>query len=144
MRIASDQGMAGAIVRSGRPLAVEDYDAWTERAPDLPLETFGSVVAVPLTSAGRVIGVLGLSSGETGRLWGRREIDALTSFAKLASIGLDNARLVDAAQRGALYDPTTGLPNRELLTDRIRHALAGQRGDPTEIAVIPAVTEGNT
>ena len=136
MRIATDQGLSGAIIRSGRPVSVGDYDTWSDRVPEMPLETFGSVVAVPLTSGGRVIGVLGLSSGETGRDWGRREIDALTSFAKLASIGLDNARLVDAAQRGALYDPTTGLPNRELLTDRIRHALAGQRGDPTEIAVI--------
>jgi diguanylate cyclase (GGDEF)-like protein len=125
------------VVRTGRPLAVDDYDAWAERIADLPHGQFGSVVAVPLTSAGRVVGVLGLASGETGRKFGEREIDALTSFAKLASIGLDNARLVDAAQRGALYDPTTGLPNRELLTDRIGHALAGQRtGDPTEIAVI--------
>ena len=60
-----------------------------------------------------------------------------SSFARLASIGLDNARLVDVAQRGALYDPTTGLPNRELLSDRIAHALAGHRSaDAVSVAVI--------
>src|SRR4029077_12887467 len=48
------------------------------------------------------------------------------------SIALDNARLVDAAQRGALYDPTTGLPNRELLRDRIAHALASSRPDGSD------------
>jgi diguanylate cyclase (GGDEF)-like protein len=136
LRIPSDQGIAGAIVRSGEPVTVDDYDAWPERAPDIPKGRFGSVAAVPLTAGGRVIGILGLCAGDTGRMWGAREIEALTNFAKLASIGLDNARLVDAAQRGALYDTTTGLPNRELRTDRIRHALAGGRGDATEVAVI--------
>jgi GGDEF domain-containing protein len=84
-----------------------------------------------------VVGVLGLGSGHTARRWGSRDIEALTSFGKLASIALDNARLIDVAQRGALYDPTTGLPNRELLTDRISHALAGHRADDSEsIAVV--------
>ena len=137
LRIAIDEGLGGAVVQSGQPLAIDDYDSWAHRSPNVPSATFGSVLAVPLTSGGRVIGVLGLSAGNTGRLWGQRETDALTSFAKLASIGLDNAELVDVAQRGALYDRTTGLPNRELLSDRIGHALAGHRsGDPSAIAVV--------
>ena len=68
--------------------------------------------------------MIGLASGSTDRPFREREIDALSRFAQLASIALDNARLVDDAQRGALYDQTTGLPNRELLTDRIAHSLA--------------------
>ena len=84
-----------------------------------------------------MIGVLGLAAGHASRRLTERDIEALTSFARLASIGLENARLVDVAQRGALYDHTTGLPNRELLTDRIAHALAGRRpDDDSAIAVI--------
>lgn len=137
IQLPLSEGLGGAVVREGRPLAVEDYDAWPSRAASLPLGMFGSVVGVPLIAGGRVAGVLGLAAGHSGRRWGPRDIDALTSFAKLASIGLDNARLLDVAQRGALYDPTTGLPNRELLSDRIAHALAGHRaGDPATIAVV--------
>jgi diguanylate cyclase (GGDEF)-like protein len=73
--------------------------------------------------------VLGVAAGQVTRRFTERDVEALTSFARLASIGLENARLVDVAKRVALYDTTTGLPNRELLTDRIAHALAGLRPD---------------
>ncbi len=135
-RLPIDRGLGGHVYRTGLPLAIDDYDAWSGRATDLPTSVFGSVFGVPLTTAGRVVGVLGLSSGATDRQWGNREIETLTSFAQLASIALDNARLVDEAQRGAMYDTTTGLPNRELLTDRIAHALATARPDDSEVGVI--------
>ena len=77
------------------------------------------------------------ASGRSQRGWGPRDVSTLTSFAQLASIALDNARLIDEAQRGAMYDQTTGLPNRELLTDRIAHALASSRPDgPGSVGVI--------
>lgn len=129
LRLGLNEGLGAAVVRDRRPLAVDDYDRWEGRSPKMPTGTIGAVVGVPLIAGGRVMGVLGLASGHVARHFGSREIDALTSFAKLASIGLDNARLVDVAQRGALYDSTTGLPNRELLADRIAHALAGHRAD---------------
>jgi diguanylate cyclase (GGDEF)-like protein len=98
---------------------------------------FGAVVGVPLTSGGRVVGVIGLASGSYERTFGTREIAALSRFAQLASIALDNAHLFEAAQRGALYDPITGLPNRDLLTDRVAHSLAWSRdGDKEPIALI--------
>jgi len=136
-RMPADEGLAGTVMRTAQPLSVDDYDAWAGRSSTLPIGVFGAVVGVPLTAGGRVAGVLGLASGDASRRWGDRDIAALTSFGKLASIALDNARLVDVAQRGALYDTTTGLPNRELLGDRIAHALAGHPpGDPTTVAVI--------
>ncbi len=132
LRVSLDEGVAGEVIRAAKPVVLADYDRWAGRSPNVPAGVFGAVVAVPLTSGGRVVGVLGASAGDSGRQWTDRDVEALTSFGKLASIGLDNARLVDVAQRGALYDPTTGLPNRELLTDRIAHALAGHRSDETE------------
>jgi diguanylate cyclase (GGDEF)-like protein len=136
-RLSIDDGLSGAVFRDGRPFAVDDYDAWTHRAGDLPTQTFGAVVGVPLTSGGRTVGVIGLASASSGRSFGSREIGALSRFAQLASIALDNAHLFEAAQRGALYDPITGLPNRDLLTDRVAHSLTSSRENEMEpIALI--------
>ena len=136
-RMPTDSGLAGVVYREGRPVAVDDYDAWAQRAGDMPTLVFGAVVGVPLTSGGRVVGVIGLASGSLERTFGTREIGALSRFAQLASIALDNAHLFEAAQRGALYDPITGLPNRDLLTDRVAHSLAWTReGEDTPIALI--------
>jgi len=136
-RMPIDSGLAGLVYREARPVAVDDYDSWTHRAGDMPTLVFGAVAGVPLTSGGRVVGVIGLASGSLERTFGTREIGALSRFAQLASIALDNAHLFEAAQRGALYDPITGLPNRDLLTDRVAHSLAWTRdGDSEPIALI--------
>ncbi|HET7703070.1 MAG TPA: diguanylate cyclase, partial [Candidatus Limnocylindrales bacterium] len=135
-QMAIDSGLSGQVCREGRAIAVDDYDAWIHRSADMPTRVFGAVVGVPLTSGGRSVGVIGLASGSYDRTFGEREIGALSRFAQLASIALDNAHLFAAAQRGALYDPVTTLPNRELLTDRVEHALAAARhGDGEPIAL---------
>ncbi|HEX5824311.1 MAG TPA: diguanylate cyclase [Candidatus Limnocylindrales bacterium] len=135
-RLAVEDGLGGTVFREGQPVAVDDYDAWTARASDLPSHVFGAVVGVPLTSGGRTVGVIGLASGSGDRSFGSREIGALGRFAQLASIALDNANLFEAAQRGALYDPITGLPNRDLLTDRVAHSLSSRDNEMEPIALI--------
>ena len=136
-RMAADSGLSGLVFSEGRPVAVDDYDAWSNRAADMPTLVFGAVVGVPLTSGARVVGVIGVAWGSPDRTFGTREIAALSRFAQLASIALDNAHLFETAQRGALYDPITGLPNRDLLTDRVSHSLTWTRpGDSEPIALI--------
>ncbi len=98
-RLERGVGVGGTVWQTGRPVAVPDYDAWQNRSEAMPLGMFGSVIGVPLTSAGVVIGVLGLSSGTPLRQYGEREIAVLGRFAQLASIALDNARLFETVQR---------------------------------------------
>jgi Amt family ammonium transporter len=107
-------------------VVVDDYAAYPLRIPDLPVERFGAVCAVPLTSGDEVLGLIGLASGDATRPFSEREVEALARFGQLASIAIDNARLFERAQtevrsraHAALHDTLTGLPNRTMLLARL-------------------------
>jgi PAS domain S-box-containing protein len=98
--LARGEGLAGRVWEKGEPLNVADYSAWQGRAPGYTTIPFHAVVGVPLLSAeNRVIGVLGLSHLEPGRVFEPEELDILNRFARIAAIAIDNARLYEAARR---------------------------------------------
>jgi diguanylate cyclase (GGDEF)-like protein/PAS domain S-box-containing protein len=97
-RLERGVGIGGTVWQTGQPMVVDDYDAWTNRAGGMPLNQFGAVIGVPLTSGPDVVGVIGLASGSSDRTFGGPEINVLGRFAQLASIALDNAKLLEKAQ----------------------------------------------
>jgi diguanylate cyclase (GGDEF)-like protein len=128
-RLPLETGVGGQVYRTGLPFAVDDYDSYADAAPEFKGRV-GACVGVPLTLSGEVIGVIGLASGTTARVFRQPEIEALARFAQLASIALENARLHEQAL--SPRDPVTGLPSREILTQRIVDALtAPPIGDAT-------------
>jgi diguanylate cyclase (GGDEF)-like protein len=132
-----DEGIGGHVYRTGTPFAVDDYDAFDEAATEF-IGKVGACVGVPLIVAGQVIGVIGLASGTTARVFRQPEIDALARFAQLASIALENARLQEQAL--SPRDPVTGLPSREVLIQRIVDALAappvGSDSPPVSVVLL--------
>ena len=140
-RLPRGVGLGWAVLSSGRPMVVDDYAEYAHRAPELAQTGFGAVCAVPLTSGGETVGLIGLASGDTGRPFSEREMEALSRFAQLASVALDNGRLFERAQtevrrraHAALHDPLTGLPNRTLLLNRLAEQLQPDgRADPVGI-----------
>ena len=131
-RLPKGAGIGWSVVGSGEPVVVDNYDEYTHRAHDLPSGEFGAVCGVPLTSGDETLGCIGLASGEVGRTFSEREVEALARFGQLASVALDNGRLFERAQtevRGrahaALHDMLTGLPNRTLLLNRLAEELEG-------------------
>ncbi|HXG26766.1 MAG TPA: EAL domain-containing protein [Candidatus Binatia bacterium] len=133
-RMPVTQGVSGRVFTTGRPLLVENYDEFEGRHPRF-VGRAGSVVGVPLTVGGRTVGVIGLSTGPSERVFRQAEVEALLKFAQLASIALENARLHEAAL--SPRDPVTTLPTRESLIQRVVEALepapagAGSAGSET-------------
>ena len=80
-----------------------------------------SVVGVPLTSDGEVIGVIGLAYTEEGRFFGSTEVEILERFAALASIALDNAYLYTRVQR-ELEERKRIESNLRLMDGAVRHS----------------------
>ncbi|MGE5139855.1 MAG: GAF domain-containing protein [Rudaea sp.] len=91
-------GLAGRVLATGEPLAVDDYQTWPQRLRDPGRDVLRAVVGVPIKSGDQVAGVLGLAYLDEGRKFGASEIEVLQRFSELASVALDNARLYAAAQ----------------------------------------------
>jgi diguanylate cyclase (GGDEF)-like protein/excisionase family DNA binding protein len=120
-RMPIERGLSGTVYRTAAPVVVDDYDNFEGR-DEAFLGRVGASLGVPLSVAEQIVGVLGLASGTTDRTFRQSEVDALTRFAQLASIALENARLHEQAL--SPRDPVTGLPARETLIQRLVEALA--------------------
>ncbi len=95
------QGLSGKIWETGQSLLIENYRDWNERADDLDLDyqAIRVVMGVPLKSGSEVTGVLGLACHrETDQTFSAEEKGLLETFAELAAVALDNARLYAGAR----------------------------------------------
>jgi signal transduction histidine kinase len=95
-RLRRGEGLAGRVWQSGEPIIVEDYQHWDGRAAPYEGEPVGPSMGIPLRSEGDVVGILGLTRAPGGPPFHPDEIDLMVRFAQLASVALDNARLVTA------------------------------------------------
>lgn len=91
------QGLVGQVVRSGKPMIINDYHNWEGRNPLFDEERYKelirSLVAVPLNWEGEVIGVLAISDVDKHRNFNNNDIKLLERFANQAAIAIQNATL---------------------------------------------------
>jgi diguanylate cyclase (GGDEF)-like protein len=127
-RTVRERGLIVADAVSGAPTA--------EAMSDFPAEGLAAGMTAPVHEHGRVVGSLGVASRAPGREYGSREQQLLLSFAEHASLAMNHARALEEAVHEALHDSLTGLPNRSLFLDRMRHALARAERAETPIAVL--------
>lgn len=94
-RLKPGQGIAGWVAAEGRPLVVADVRAdprWDSGMDRRTGFTTRSILAVPMKSAGRVLGVIEVINKRRGR-FGEPDRGVLEAFAAQAAIALENARL---------------------------------------------------
>jgi diguanylate cyclase (GGDEF)-like protein len=133
------EGLGGRAMRE-RTLVVAD--AVTGTAPlaaaavDFPVQDPTAAMAAPVFERSRVAGSLGVASTDSGRVYDARDQQVLLSLAEHASLALNHARAVEEAVHEALHDSLTGLPNRSLFLDRMRHALARAERAEAPVAVL--------
>jgi PAS domain S-box-containing protein len=99
-RLKHGDGVTGTVLRTGRPLAVADYQHWEGRSKGLEqIISLSAMVGIPLVSGSSVTGVIGLSKSGPGQSFSEEDVELLTRFAHLASIALENARLHSLVQQ---------------------------------------------
>ncbi len=103
---------------------------------DFPADALTAAMAAPVNERGKPIGSLGVGSRQRARRYSSRDQEVLLSFAEHASLALNHARAVEEAVHEALHDSLTGLPNRALFVDRLRHSVARAERTGTPVAVL--------
>ncbi|OGP82523.1 MAG: hypothetical protein A2Z08_06155 [Deltaproteobacteria bacterium RBG_16_54_11] len=89
-RLEQGAGLAGKVLRTGKPMVVNDYQSWEGHHPDPRWSQIRAAIALPLSFDGQVIGALGLAHTEEGKTFGKEDMAALSRFSALASIVLLN------------------------------------------------------
>lgn len=97
-----DKGIAGAVVRSGKPVVsnnVQGDPRWHKEVDSVTGFTTKSILAVPLIYGKQVIGVIEILNKRDGSPFLEREKDSLTALALSATIAIENARLYRDLER---------------------------------------------
>lgn len=93
-RVPAGKGLVGEVARTGQPVVVNDVPndpRWAGELGKGPFKT-STVLAVPLVTQDRVIGVLEVLNKRQGG-FSPEEADLLATFAGQAAVAIENARL---------------------------------------------------
>ena len=103
-RFRGQEGILGLVAKSGEPVWTNSLASEAEYlAEEVVAAGLGTLVAVPLTSRGQVVGVLSLGfSGE--RAVSDSELGLLTAVGAGVGIAVENARLYRQARRLAVLE----------------------------------------
>lgn len=123
--IQIDEGLAGRVAQSGKPLMVHDYVNWDGRAQLLRDLNAHRAMGLPLIVSSNVIGVLVVvDAAEIGPFNGE-EMRLLGLFADQAALAIEKARLYDQAQ--------LEVAERRRVEEALRHAYAELQSQTEEL-----------
>ncbi len=156
----SDESFAAYVIRHNKPIRLNDveheYGTYIKsRALSFGTET-SSLIYVPLSLAGRIVGALGVQSVQKGA-YTDEDVQLLMSLGSFIAVAIENSRthaelvrlneelksekeslekLARKVSRIANHDGLTGLPNRLLLGELLEKALHRAKRLSTLLAVL--------
>jgi diguanylate cyclase (GGDEF)-like protein len=130
-RLAASEGIAGWVASRGEPLLIPDVSAdprFSQRLDASGGFATRSIVAVPLRTGDRVLGVIELINALAEREFTSDDLAILEAFADFAAVAIQNARSHGALLETSRNDPLTGLRNSSFFLDSVAEAVG--RGEP--------------
>jgi signal transduction histidine kinase/DNA-binding response OmpR family regulator/HAMP domain-containing protein len=141
VRFRLGEGLPGAVAQRGEGLLVNDYRASPYAIPQF-IEQTGITAALgePLHYHGRILGVITVSNGGTGRLFTPQDQELLRLFAAQAAIAIQNAQLFEAQRLRTARLQTLAQLNQvfagSLDLDHVLQAIATAAAEPMGAALV--------
>jgi diguanylate cyclase (GGDEF)-like protein len=127
-RVRLGEGVAGAVLREGRPAVVRDVSSvpgWHPAPAERSYKT-KSFICYPLVIGGRKVGVLNVTDKAGGGSYDEVDLGLLELIAPQMALALDRVewhRKATQFQLLSITDPLTGLVNRRYLEERLAEEL---------------------
>ncbi len=137
-----------ALDRLARHVLITDEPLHLDTAGSEPLDALAEArlaelggacaLLLPISSAGRVVGLAEFAARQPGRFFHAGEVAWLRTMANQAAGALENASLVRQLRDAAETDPVTGVYSHRHMQDRIRQetARAGRAGLPLSVLMV--------
>lgn len=144
MRLPSDRGVAGWVVRSGQPVAISDLANDARFARDAAEDTGyvpEALLAVPVSDDDRVLGVLTLLDRDATRPGAEQDMALLAVFAEQTALTLQSERAFADLGRVLLAAVAAAAEQGSDLADALTRAAdagGGQDADLSELAAVLA------
>ncbi|MBW1692098.1 MAG: hypothetical protein DRG87_03105 [Deltaproteobacteria bacterium] len=127
-RLQPGEGIAGWVIQHGKPMNVVDVqkDArFSDRFDKETGFTTRSLICVPLTIRGRIIGALQVLNKKDGNSFTEEDTELLNALAQQIAVALDNARLYQRLQENfELTEQELKITQRKLLRSERSAAIA--------------------
>ena len=114
LKVLPGEGIAGTVFQTGLPRRVQnvlDDPAFARRFDDASEFRTHSILAVPLQSRGKVLGVIELVNGPNDPAFSDDDLLTVSGIADFAAIAIENAQNFQRVQELTLSDEHTGLFN---------------------------------
>jgi len=101
VRIKKGVGIAGWVAQNDKPIIIPDVREDPRFHPEIDKMsgfTTHSILAVPLRSKGKVIGVLEALNKQAGRAYSKEDVMLCSSFADHAALAIENAQLHESLE----------------------------------------------
>ncbi len=138
LRLKSDQGIAGEVLRTGQPLNVPDTDKEPLFVPSPKHynNKIRSMLVVPLIIRDKRIGVINISEVKSNRKFSESELSAMVLVANYTAVALENAGIMEEKEKEATTDGLTGLYNYRYFIDDFGRRLEQWQKDKIVISLI--------
>jgi diguanylate cyclase (GGDEF)-like protein len=134
LRLKSDQGLAGEVLKTGLPKNVPDTDLEPMFVPSPKgYDKVHSMLVVPLMVREKRLGVINISEVKGKREFTPSELSAIKLIADYAALALENAGLMEEKQREATTDGLTGLYNYRYFWEELVLLLKEGRHQPLSL-----------